>query len=335
VPIYRIYSSQAHDHMLTSDVTELAALPPGYVQESILGYVYYVSPSLTTPCVSTPSIVLPSSNEDFTLTESNLTARTVDLAHGVPGAYATWTLAATYTSPGGKGPFTGQQQEAVVGNFASKQHTFVGLGGQVNISVPSETGTVNRTVTVHAAQQIPASEITPRLVGLYTGPTSNLLALIAWKESTYLQWESGTLYNVAGLWPNEDYAGSGHFGLGQIGYNSLPAGYTVQRIAFNWLENTAAMGALFQEKLAIALSAENRMRAGKTLAALTALQRENMAILLYGPSPPHNDGEQYYVPQCNGGKGPNCNGGTWSWAVTTANNAGVTYVSDVRNGTLP
>lgn len=172
------------------------------------------------------------------------------------------------------------------------------------------------------------TEVTNRLVALYAGgATPKLMTGIAHKESTYQQFRQQSLYEHPGLWPNSSYDGGSHVGLMQMPIT--------KSAAWDWLSNTQSGVSLFKEKLAIAKSIENSIRASHTnLAALGTVQRENMALVLYGPyAGGTNQGKQYYIPSCNGTVvGANCNGGKWQWKVNTAGNpGGVGYANSVRS----
>ncbi|MGH9221576.1 MAG: hypothetical protein ACRD1W_19885, partial [Vicinamibacterales bacterium] len=120
------------------------------------------------------------------------------------------------------------------------------------------------------------SEITTRLNGLYGGVTPNLLTGIAARESSYRQFVQRTLFTFAGLWPNESYDGGSHVGLMQMPIN--------QPHAWNWLANTQNAATLFNAKLATARRLATRIiNAHAGLPQPTALQIENMALVLYGP----------------------------------------------------
>jgi hypothetical protein len=164
---------------------------------------------------------------------------------------------------------------------------------------------------------IPDSEITARLLSLYQGPTPNLLTGIANLESTYRQFFQRKLYGVSALWPNEsNQDGGSHVGLMQ-----MP---TSQADAWDWHANTSDAAALFSAKIAAAGRLANRIISNyPSLPALTGVQIENMALVLYWPYANASLTMQYYVPL---GSGSNM-----QWAVNTANNPnGVAYADSVR-----
>ena len=90
-----------------------------------------------------------------------------------------------------------------------------------------------------------------------------------------------------------------------------------------------------QSKLSQALGYENQIIAGHPgLRSLTGVERENMARVFYGGYGSSNLTKQYHAASCSGGRGGNCNGGTWVWVVNSAGNAGgVQYVGLVRGQT--
>ena len=101
---------------------------------------------------------------------------------------------------------------------------------------------------------------------------------------------------------------------------------------------------MFTDKLATAARLETAIRETHTgLRALSAFERENMAVLLYGPGATGDLNGQYYIPVGSSGivvqtgkskYGPvlACQNGTWDWVVNTAGNSlGVNYVNNVRS----
>jgi len=175
---------------------------------------------------------------------------------------------------------------------------------------------------------IPDANVTARLVSLYAdGATPRLLTGIAYKESTYRQFFTKTKYGKSAPWPNESYDGGSHVGLMQVATSgSTISGSQGVSNAWDWQANTKFGEALFREKLALALSRENAMRASRpSLRALTGVERENMALLLYGPYSSGLILRQYYVPA----PAP---GGGLQWVVNTNGNAaGVQYADQVRS----
>lgn len=167
-------------------------------------------------------------------------------------------------------------------------------------------------------------EITNRLTTLYrTGATPRLLTGIADKESTYRQFELRTKYDQSALWPVESREdGGSHIGLMQV----ASAGAQGVKNAWDWLENTEQAMLLFREKLALGRNLENRIRNTRPgLRELTAVERENMALALYGPYAGATFSEQYY-------RAVQRSDGSYDWVVNTENNpGGVGYANDVRS----
>ena len=208
-------------------------------------------------------------------------------------------------------------------------------GGFVTLQASQGADNVQKTVTVNGIQ-IPNSTISAYLRNLYSnGATPDLMTGIAYKESTYQQFRQFTLYSVNALWPNESYDhpktgpnGGSHIGLMQMPVSLLDA--------WNWQTNTTDGVNLFtQTCLPEALTNELNIRRTHTgLVALTSVQRENMALVLYGPYAHSTDlTQQYYAPSCVNGtiSGSSCVGGNWQWIVNTAGNSlGVGYANSVR-----
>ena len=88
--------------------------------------------------------------------------------------------------------------------------------------------------------------------------------------------------------------------------------------------NTRDGADLFKAKLAIAARKEAAIIAAHPgLRTLTSTERENMALVLYGPYASASSSKQYYVPVADAK-------GKWTWSVNTLGNAnGVAYAQDV------
>ncbi|MEO6064386.1 MAG: hypothetical protein ABIP49_01215, partial [Lysobacterales bacterium] len=197
--------------------------------------------------------------------------------------------------------------------------TVEATAGQDNAACPLEYFYV-------VGNDIPAPDITTRLVSLYNGATPRLFTGIASKESTYRQFATQTKYEKSALWPLESYDGGSHVGLMQV----ATSGATIRgdqgvRNAWDWLENTAFAADLFREKGRIAASLERRIRHNnRGLRALTNVESENMALTLYGPGAQASLNGQYY----RAFQSPD---GSVDWIVNTANNPdGVAYANSVR-----
>jgi hypothetical protein len=233
-------------------------------------------------------------------------------------AATNWTANLEYDTSGNKVPTT-QQDTFQTQLNASATRTYEARGGRVTLLAST---TVNGSVADAPPAQffvvgeaIPDSEITARLVGLYSGATSHLMTGIAYKESTYRQFGVATLYGTQARWPLEGLSdGGSHIGL-------MMVEVTFQR-AWDWLVNTADGVAVFQDKLATAGRLETNIRnANPGLRALTATELEDMALVLYGPYAMAGHTNQYYL----------ASGSPVDWIVNTANNPnGVTYANYVR-----
>ena len=133
---------------------------------------------------------------------------------------------------------------------------------------------------------------------------------------------------------------------------------TTMTAAWDWQTNAEFAVHLFtRDKLSSAKRNERRIRHGDAketipghigLRVLTDVERENMALVLYGPCAPGTTcapaetlaerlAKQYYIPQCAGGtvvpknQDLACQGGTWEWVVNEAGNkAGVDYAKRIR-----
>jgi hypothetical protein len=112
--------------------------------------------------------------------------------------------------------------------------------------------------------------------------------------------------------------------------------------AWNWMQNTIDGFDTFQSKLGAAyvLAGEIQNSVNPAITQpLTSCQLEEMALDLYGPYAQGGLKQQYYVPECQNGKGANCTGGTWQWAINTSKvlktHCGVCYVASVRNTVPP
>lgn len=272
------------------------------------------------------TIVQPSDNQDFDLTQANSTATNpIHFEARTVPANATrqvdFNVLLEYATSGGRGttPDTRgfQAQPASV-----HDETYTGMGGRLTVNASATIN--NQTVN---AQQVRATitgvalaeaTITTRLVDLYrNGDTPRLMTGIAQVESSYLQFRTRTLYGRSDLWPTESFDGGSHMGLMQMPITMAHA--------WNWETNTADGVDLFQEKLRAAHRIMRRIiNANHGLRQLTGVELENMALVLYGPNASADLGSQYYAPA------PTPTGGV-DWVVNTAGNAGgVTYANNCR-----
>ncbi len=152
------------------------------------------------------------------------------------------------------------------------------------------------------------------------------------KESTYMQFSQRTLYGVTDLWPRESYDGGSHIGLMQVA--------TTMDRAWNWEKNTEFGVNFYQgtntqlgQKMGFALLWEKKIKnEAKTnykcqLRNLIGVERENMALVLYGPDASSATTGQYYYYQATTNKGKT----TCDWVINTQGNpTGVAYADDVR-----
>ena len=179
---------------------------------------------------------------------------------------------------------------------------------------------------------------------------------IATRESNYLHFcipnencttGQGLLYNRQDYWPHESLDNTAsHIGLMQV--------LTTMESAWDWLKNSETAVDLFAgDKLRFAKTNERYIRHGVPkqkisghvgLRALTDVERENMALVLYGPfAPPANLSlatklvMQYYIPECRFGtvvqknQDLECQGGVWTWVSNlTGNLNGASYADSIR-----
>jgi len=247
----------------------------------------------------------------------------------------------------------------------------------------ADVGTVEDCVTFYVEgpeSGIPDPTITAQLDSLYqasrsypAGGTPNLMTGVAQHESSYHHFLSPAnglnedlfdlyaKFNILARWPFESCDGSpatcqiggSHIGLMQVG--------TTTADAWNWLTNAGDAVNLFSgnpipNKLEQAITYENNIRNGYKQGnikcparkptpppALTSVQRENNALVLYRVAMPAGYCAKldalYYKAVCstttttdNQGNLVCQNGGTWSWAVNnTGQPTGVAYVSSTTN----
>jgi hypothetical protein len=237
-----------------------------------------------------------------------------------------WKLKVEYQTPGG-GPYAKEHSFSSANNQTVYQ-TFTAEGGRMTItaSVTAGGGRFSKTITNYiTGVPIPNATITTRLRSLYTPPaggTTGLLTGIAFKESSYMQFDPNlTKYGLTSRWPVESPAALYPKGS-YIGMMQVPVAMDT---AWDWLVNTTQGAAIFAEKLQLASSYIADIRAQHpSLPALTGVQMENYALGLYVGSP-----SRYYVPaEVPSGSGQ------WQWQ-TTSNQSLLNYVSTIRNNIQP
>jgi hypothetical protein len=273
---------------------------------------------------------LSGTNYPYSQSKLNSTDPIIFAAQGSESLAVTWTLDLLYLTSRGKCKACTWHYSF---NSASKQEipiTFTSKGGQATTTAQQSIPRVlpesaKFTVTGVA---IPAATVTQQLLDLYkSGTSKRLMTGIAKKESNYRQFATRTLFGQPGLWPNESYDGGSHVGLMQ-----MPVAMDT---AWDWNVNTTAGVKLFQGKLnSIVGPMDYTFRVNHTgLRTLSPTEREDMALVLYGPYASADLGKQYYVPSCVGGtvSGKECTGGAGQWAKNTAgNSAGVAYADSVK-----
>lgn len=278
----------------------------------------------------------PTETQDFDLGPMEFTATNPITfeAQVTPPAPVDWEVTLEYETSGHRGPFSDRRTfQTRIGE--TRQETYQSMGGQMKVVaqavINGQTVRTCETKATITGVAISSNDITNRLVSLYShGETPRLLHGIAMKESGYLHFcvpgPPGTclsgqdaLYNKPNeSWPHESYDGGSHIGLMQ-----MPI--TMEH-AWDWQVNTTNAADLFREKISIARSLMRRIiRTHRGLRQLTNLERENMALVLYGPHASGDLGSQYYVPQRTAS-------GDWDWVVNTNGNpSGVAYANDIRS----
>ena len=331
------------NHVLLSTVTNSAlgiesfTAPAGTASFSVTtaddaGYAidnmsYTLGPS------SALAIATPGVNSEFGLTQNSLT-RSGDIAFSASGTAATgkvsWTVTMEYDTdtphqlPSLETAFNtnGTGTKAIYYQSRGGRGRVQAIGG--SSQAPVEACPLEYFYVVGSA--ISATDVTARLQGLYShGATPRLLTGIAFRESSYHQFVSRDKYGHVALWPNESSQdGGSHVGLMQVGTGTSSGVSGAQGVknAWDWQENTKFAADLFDEKLRIAAARERRARQqNHGLRALTALEIENWAVLLYGPYPLNGP---YYIVATQ----PD---GSVDWAVNSAGNPlGIGYVNSIR-----
>jgi hypothetical protein len=252
-----------------------------------------------------------------------------------------WNVALTYRTSGGKCEGCDVTKTFQSTPDVDHPETYTSVGGQatVNASAVIQGETVSATPVIHTITgvAIPDAEITNRLVSLYTGPSTGLMAGLAMKESSYKQFtevylagaktgQPVILYGRNDKWPNESYDGGSHIGLMMVTI-AMPR-------AWDWLNNTDYGVKFFLgEKKAMAINLEKNIKSeAKTkyncrLRNLTEVERENMTLVLYGEGAMSSLAGQYYYYQVTTNKGKT----TCDWIEnTTGNKKGVDYAKAVR-----
>lgn len=268
------------------------------------------------------TIASPAKGNTFALTQNTRT-RSPDISFAAGGSAASgqvhWTVTMEYDTDRARGLADLVSTINTNGTAARKMY-YQSRGGRVRVtaSAANDVQACPLEYFYVVGDAIPDNEITARLLALYVhGATPRLLTGIADKESTYRQFASRSKYDKQALWPVESYDGGSHIGLMQ-----MPS--TVPH-AWDWLVNTQDAATLFREKLRIAASLERRtIQAHRGLRRLTAVESENMALVLYGPHAAAGLDNQYYraVQRADG---------SHDWVVNTANNpGGVSYANDIR-----
>ncbi len=180
-------------------------------------------------------------------------------------------------------------------------------------------------------------------------------------------WNLYKTYGILAKWPEEPYTSSGGVCTGTNGGTNIGLMQVVtdpnqgsDPNAWNWVTNAADGVGLFSgtppaeygtvenhklynpNKMQIAANYVSEIISEfpkGALPPLTGYQMENMALLLYGPSPSNQPDGQYYFPTCSGtvDNKDNCSTG-WEWAENNGpdgNAAGTQYVDDVRATAIP
>jgi|HubBroStandDraft_3_1064219.scaffolds.fasta_scaffold24428_2 hypothetical protein len=276
------------------------------------------------------TITQPADQHAVALDQQDLTATAPVsfTATGPPGPPIQWTAQLTYMTAGGVGATATTPYQLSrtfqTGSGAAHQETYAAMGGQVTVNASSGTLTAQPITFFVTGSRISGTEITTRLLALYSGATRRLMTGIAQKESSYRQFGREVLFGVAALWPLESYPTPSSPKGAHIGLMMVPAVGGIGN-AWSWLVNTQAGVTLFGDKLATAhrkmVQIQNR-HAG--LRDLNPVELENMALVLYGDHPSASLNKQYYLAV-------RTSGGGWDWLRnTTGNPLGVAYADAVR-----
>ena len=270
------------------------------------------------------SIIFPQDQSNFSLSQSDLTATdTVSFqAHtGDTTSTVKWSTNLKYSTSKGKGSYSISDNKINTTGSDVETKTYTSIGGILTVKASAKIdGSAHNagpnTIFITGVK-IPSDSITNQLLSLYSGSTPRLLTGIAMKESTYRQFNNQLRYGYSGYWPLESYDGGSHIGLMMVPVSKTDA--------WDWTANTQDGAKLFNGKLAIALTLEKKIiKNHPGLRSLTGIERENMALVLYGPYANASLSKQYYVPQKTND--------LWDWTVnSTGNSHGVGYANSVRS----
>jgi hypothetical protein len=187
----------------------------------------------------------------------------------------------------------------------------------------SGTGTCVSEVAACTALNEPFLCCTGSGTGTCTPQTSNLFSLIAWKESTYMQFAKASANGLPeGLWPYESQLSvpkGKYIGLMQVPVN--------MNTAWNWVTNTQVAQETFVDKMIYVVAAvKAAVKEHPALPPLTQVEMEHMILLQYGgwvnfaTIPAY----QYYSPQFSSGE--------WQWLQGKhINPKGLMYVMNTFN----
>ncbi len=336
------------------------------------GVVRFSEPFELVQGQNSPLVILsPTDHQDFDLdAETHFTATEpiTFAAQVTPPAPVDWEVELEY-KPSRPASITYSDPPRTFTTHPGETHdeTFDSVGGQLKITATATIGgqTVRacHTATITGAQ-IPEADITASLVDLYSrGATPRLMTGIAVRESNYLHFcrpdnncttGQRVIYNRNDEWPHESKdETTSHIGLMQVD--------TTMTTAWDWQTNAKQAVSLFAgDKLRFARNNERHIRYGdgkakipghRGLRALTDVELENMALVLYGPYAPgtlevpaptlaEKLAKQYYIPECLLGavvlenQDLECQGGLWVWMPNlTGNPQGVEYADNVRANT--
>jgi len=286
------------------------------------------------------SIVAPKKDDTPALSTNNFTQADVPFnARTDKPVSVQWDTKLEYATSGGKGSVTQQSTFTSQSNNNPTINNYISCGGRLTVNA---SATINGYLTNASpikyvyivGTKINKNLIASRLINLYTNngttarATPHLMTGIAQKESSSAQFETRTLYGLSKLWPKESPDGGSHIGIMQM--------EPTMKRAWDWLINTQDGVSWFsKEKWQIALLWENKIRKACTgLPPLTNEQRENMALVCYGPDAKNDVHQQYYDAKCVGGTAIDkvCKGGTWRWIKNvTGNPRGINYADTVRS----
>jgi hypothetical protein len=304
-----------------------------------------------------PVIISPEQTAVYRLSQNNYTETpaipfAVDRVQN--GTLIAWSANLKYSDSGNRWN-TNKTDQFTSTHPNNAYRRYIASGGEIEVKASPANDPTNVSDPVKfyvVGSAIPDELITERLVSLYTSlypeaATPNLMTGICMVESTYQQFRKRQLYGIYELWPNESKDSlihkdknpppkdGSHVGLMSVQTTkSACQKKGVDKCnawAWNWLENTeeGVRFFVFEKLRNIALSNEQKIiKKHPGLRALTTLERENMALALYGPGAGGEDLEmQYYIAKRITRNGIQI----WDWEENKNNLEAKQYVQMIRS----